>query len=72
MAVEMLRVTMFRKQQLTATMLDMSMACVISKSWKNVPSICFLLEHYDLRPCPQVQIPGTLMVPGCGGMSHES
>lgn len=32
MAVKMLRVSMFRKQQLTVTMLDMSMACAVSKS----------------------------------------
>lgn len=37
MDVEMLRVTLFRKQQLTVTMLDMSMACAISKPLRNAP-----------------------------------
>lgn len=70
MVVEMLRVTMFRKQQLTVTMLDMSMACAISKSWKNASK--YLLLFSTLRLGPQTQILGISMVPGYGGMSPLS
>lgn len=72
--MEVLRVSLFLKQQLTVTILDVSMACAIGQSWKNAP------QHLrpatpgrsDFMPRPQIQIPATLMAPSCDGTSLGS
>lgn len=72
--MEVLRVSLFLKQQLTVTILDMSMACAISKSWKNAPQHPLPAPpgRSDFRPRPQIQIPATSTAPSCDGTSPGS